>query len=491
MGSEKEISQRSWVDEGFSDNELEFRGIFENLQEAVVLHSLVFDEGGEIVDGTIINANPAAFKAWGLRSIEEARCKRGSQLVSDGLLAQELKLAREARTTGRPVSREISSETADRHFLLTVVPMKGDRILFTSVEITEQKRAQRRAEENEILFRSIFENNVDAVLLTKPSGDVLMANPAAQRMFGMAEDEFKMVGREGILVRDHMLESALKVRMQGGQIAAELTFRRKDGSTFPGEVTSSLFTDADRSISETISIRDITERKKAEENLKRSNDELQQFAYLASHDLQEPLRMVTSYLGLLDKKFGSELNAQAKEYMSYAVDGAVRMKQLIDDLLQYSRVDSRPIEISEVDMSELAQKAADEIHVSITEAKATLVIGPLPTIHADRAQMMQVLTNLISNAIKFRDGKPPRVEVSAILHETENVFSVQDNGIGIDPKYAEKMFKMFSRLHTKEEYPGTGIGLAICKKIVERHGGRIWFESEPGKGTTFFFTIPL
>jgi light-regulated signal transduction histidine kinase (bacteriophytochrome) len=200
--------------------------------------------------------------------------------------------------------------------------------------------------------------------------------------------------------------------------------------------------------------------------------------------------MVTSYLGLLEKKFGSDLNPQAKEYMSFAVDGSQRMKRLIDDLLQYSRVDSQPIVLEEVDMNEVAKVVVEDNQVSIAETEAEIIIDPLPVICADKTQMKQLLTNLISDAIKFHDSKPPKVEVSAITYQREFVFSIKDNGIGIDPKYADKLFKMFQRLHTKEEYPGTGIGLAIVKKIVDRHHGRIWFESEPGKGTTFFFTIP-
>jgi len=242
---------------------------------------------------------------------------------------------------------------------------------------------------------------------------------------------------------------------------------------------------------------DITEQIKAKreaeeyaERLKRSNEELQQFAYVASHDLQEPLRMVTSYIRLLGKKFGEDLPPQAKEYMSYAFDGSVRMKELIDDLLAYSRIDSRPAVLEEIDMNEKARAVIEDLHVAIKEAGAEVVVNPLPMVCADRTQMKQLLTNLISNAIKFHSDKRPRVEVSAVTCGNDFVFSVEDNGIGIDPEYADKLFKMFSRLHTREEYPGTGIGLAVSKKIVERHGGRIWFESEPGEGTTFYFTVP-
>jgi PAS domain S-box-containing protein len=247
----------------------------------------------------------------------------------------------------------------------------------------------------------------------------------------------------------------------------------------------------------TPSIVEALQRRKAEKEnsrsaaeLKRSNEELQQFAYVASHDLQEPLRTITSYLRLLDKKFGSELSPQAKEFVCFAMDGSLRMKELIDDLLQYSRIDSNIFERSEIDMNRVAMTIEDDLRVKIDETGAEVTVNILPALRADKTQMKQLLTNLISNAIKFRGSQIPRIEVSAVAYENEYVFSVKDNGIGIDPRYQDKLFKMFSRLHTRDEYPGTGIGLAISKKIVDRHGGRIWFESEPGRGTTFFFTIP-
>ncbi len=236
---------------------------------------------------------------------------------------------------------------------------------------------------------------------------------------------------------------------------------------------------------------DITDQKRTEARLRRSNAELQQFAYVASHDLQEPLRMVTMYIALLSKRFGDELSPLAKEYMRNAVEGSSRMKELIDDLLQYSRLDSRQIDQEPVDMNAVARQVVENLDASIREAGARVTIEPLPAIPADEQQIGQVLQNLLSNAIKFRSREPPRVRVSAVAYSTEYVFSVEDNGIGIDQRYADKLFKMFSRLHDRSEYQGTGIGLAIAKKIVERHGGRIWFASEPGKGSTFFFTIPI
>ncbi len=243
--------------------------------------------------------------------------------------------------------------------------------------------------------------------------------------------------------------------------------------------------------------RDITEQKKAQDALKekmieveRSNAELQQFAYVASHDLQEPLRMVASYVKLLDRRYGDKLDQDAKEFIGYAVEGSTRMQQLINDLLTYSRVGTRGKPFEAVDLESVFAVMMDNLKVSINENDATVTHDPLPTVTADDLQMLQLFQNLVSNGIKFRGDVPPRVHVSATRDGDTWRFGVSDNGIGIDPEYFNRIFIIFSRLHTRAEYPGSGIGLAICKKIVERHGGRIWVESAPGKGSTFLFTIP-
>jgi PAS domain S-box-containing protein len=223
--------------------------------------------------------------------------------------------------------------------------------------------------------------------------------------------------------------------------------------------------------------------------LERSNEELQQFAYVASHDLQEPLRMVSSYTQLLERRYGANLDGDAKEFMAYIVDGAARMKQLIEDLLAYSRVGTRGRELGPVESGEVLEKALVNLRVAHQASGATVTHDPMPPVVADTGQLTQLFQNLIGNAMKFRGREAPRVHVSAETRERVWVFTVKDNGIGLDPQYADRIFMMFQRLHNKTEYPGTGIGLAICKKIVERHGGRIWVESVPGEGSTFGFTI--
>jgi PAS domain S-box-containing protein len=233
---------------------------------------------------------------------------------------------------------------------------------------------------------------------------------------------------------------------------------------------------------------DALERKARE--LARSNEELQQFAYVASHDLQEPLRMISSYTQLIARRYGDRLDGDAREFMGFIVDGAARMKQLIEDLLAYSRVGTRGREFQSVDAGAALEKALANLRAA-REASGTLVThDDLPTIVADGQQLTQLFQNLLGNAMKFRGEEAPKIHVACETRPDVCVFTVRDNGIGLDPQYADRIFMMFQRLHTKAEYPGTGIGLAICKKIVERHGGRIWVESQAGKGSTFGFTIP-
>lgn len=228
---------------------------------------------------------------------------------------------------------------------------------------------------------------------------------------------------------------------------------------------------------------------KAVAELRRSNQELEQFAYVASHDLQEPLRKIASFCNLLESRYAEQLDERAGTYLHYIVDGAMRMQALVNDLLLYSRVTTRGREFAPTDMNEVLQEALTNLELAIAENDADITYDPLPRVHADARQLVRVLQNVIGNAIKYRGEESPRIHVAAAEENKEWVFSVRDNGIGIAPEYAERIFVIFQRLHTREEYGGTGIGLAVCKKIIERHAGRIWVESAAGSGATFKFSL--
>lgn len=242
---------------------------------------------------------------------------------------------------------------------------------------------------------------------------------------------------------------------------------------------------------------DITERRRNEEalarqsaELARSNAELQQFAYVASHDLQEPLRAVASFTGLLGERYRGRLDSDADEFIAFAVDGAKRAQGLINALLAYSRVGTRGASFVPTDCEALLENVLADLAAAIADTAGQVTHDPLPTVQADSIQLGQVFQNLLANALKFHAAEPPRVHVSAEKRGPCWLFSVRDRGIGIDPQFANRIFEVFQRLHSSSEYPGTGIGLAIVKKIVERHGGRIWVESAPGRGATFYFTVP-
>jgi signal transduction histidine kinase len=244
--------------------------------------------------------------------------------------------------------------------------------------------------------------------------------------------------------------------------------------------------------------REITERKKAQEELVRSNKDLEQFAYVASHDLQEPLRAVSGFVELLRRNLEKSLDAKTSEYMNFSIEGAKRMQSLINGLLEYSRIGTQGKKPQKMNSKEALDEAMVRLHASINESGAKITADNLPVVYFDDLQLTRLFQNLIGNAIKFRSGQTPQIHVSAVRQDADPKmgglrhwrFAVRDNGIGIEPQYAERIFMIFQRLHTRKTYPGTGIGLSICKKIVERHGGKIWVESTQGGGSTFYFTVP-
>ena len=415
-----------------------------------------------------------------------------------------------------PVSAPDEAGVAARA-LQSMIDQVSRRTAQLETEVAERERAEQRAREQGARIQSIVDSVVDAIITINGDGTVESVNASAEKMFGYTADEVlgKNVnmlmpspyrGEHDQYLRNYQETGIAKIIGLGREVAA----MRKDGSVFPIELAVSQVEIGNRQLFTGV-IRDITRRKLAERQLKeaseelakraadierfnerlaRSNEELKQFAYVASHDLQEPLRKVTSFCQMLRDEYGNLLDGEARQYIDYAVDGALRMKTLVTDLLAYSRVETQGKPLMPTESQSAFAEAVGNLELAIQEAGATVECDRLPVINADRAQLVRLFQNLVANAIKFRGDAAPRVDVWADEEEYEWVFHVRDNGIGIETEYHERIFVIFQRLHAREAYPGTGIGLAVCKRIVDRLGGRVWVDSEPGRGSDFCFAVP-
>lgn len=350
----------------------------------------------------------------------------------------------------------------------------------------------------------IVHSAMDSVISMDIDQRVILFNPAAERMFGYAARE--MIGRSiEVLIPErfrsnhgeHVVRfgTAGATSRQMGHLGAVCGVRAT-GEEFPIEASISQM-EAQGEKLFTVILRDITDRKRAEDNLRsavehlaRSNAELEQFAYVASHDLQEPLRAIAGCVQILQKRYQGKLDPTADEYIGHTVEGAHRMQTLINDLLAYSRVSTRGKDLAPVNAETALSLALKNLETSVRERGAVVTNDPLPAVHADPTQLAQLFQNLVGNAIKFCRDRTPEIHIGVERGQGGWVFSVNDNGIGIAPEYFERIFGVFQRLHTRQEFPGTGIGLSICRKIVERHGGKIWIESALDHGSTFFFFLP-
>lgn len=352
------------------------------------------------------------------------------------------------------------------------------------------------------LFTVAFESAPYGMLIVDKNGGIVQANPVAAGMFGYSQRELLSMNVDRLVPgrarHDHaaLRTSYMKEQTTRPMGADRQVFGcRKDKTEFPAEIGLSPVETGDSSYVFAVIV-DVTSRKKTQDELarytqelERSNNELEQFAYVASHDLQEPLRMVGSYVQLLERRYADKLDSDAREFIAFAIEGANRMHQLINDLLSLSRVGRRGREILPTPSEQALKSAVANLQAAVRNAEATVTSDSLPEVMADETQLVQLFQNLIANALKFRGKDSPHVHVSAVRNGTSWIFSVRDNGIGIEKEYNQRIFLIFQRLHTREQYPGTGIGLAICKRIVDRHGGKIWVESEPGLGSTFYFTL--
>lgn len=369
------------------------------------------------------------------------------------------------------------------------------------------------------ILNAVLQSISDGVIVADDGGRFIIWNPAAARIMGRGPepvpvDEWSKT--YGVFLSDgqtvHPADQLPLARAMRGESVdnAILSIKRPD----TGEIrwlrvgARPLRDGADAIIGGTVIVSDVTDQWKADEllqqnndllerrvvqrtlDLTRSNQELEQFAYVASHDLQQPLRMVTSYVQLLEKHYKDKLDPEALEYIAFAVDGTLRMKRLINDLLAYSRVGRVNERRTKVNLAEVVSNARKNLEVNIRDRQTLIIQGDLPVVWGDEGELTQLFQNILDNAVKYHADRTPEIRIQAERREADWLFSIRDNGIGIDPQYADRILLIFQRLHGKERFPGTGIGLAICKKVVEHHGGRIWFESKIGEGTTFYFTIP-
>ena len=364
-------------------------------------------------------------------------------------------------------------------------------------------RSLRAQQESQAHFRIITETATDAIVSIDRNKKVIQWNNAASEMFGYTADE--AVGKElpfimAKEVRDAHEEGIRRVlatgetRLIGGTY--ESVGRRRDGATFPVEISIARWRQGGETYFAGI-MRDITKRKHSEEALKtilaeleRSNKDLEQFAYVASHDLQEPLRTVSGFVQLIQERYQDRLDEKANKFLAFIVEATERMQEMIKDMLAFSRIGTSKEAFGPVESQQALDRAISQLGRKIEENGAKVTHSALPVVTGDIMQLTQLLQNLIDNAIKFRGEPVPEIHIEAALRGHEWFFSVRDNGVGFDPQCAGKLFIIFQRLHDRKDFAGSGIGLAVCKKIVERHGGRIWAESAPGKGATFHFTLP-
>jgi len=480
-----------------------YRGLLEAAPDAMV----VVNVAGEIV---LLNVRAEEQFGYSRDELIGQKVKNiipegfAERLIADGTRSASEALAQQIGTGIELIGRRRDGSEFPIEIMLS--PLESpEGILVTAAirDISVRKGAEKHLAQMEGRYHGLLEAAPDAMVVVNVAGEIVLLNVQAENQFGYSRDELvgqkvKNIIPEGFaerIIADGTRSAADALAQQIGT-GIELLGRRKDGSQFPIEIMLSPLESPD-GILVTAAIRDISVRKAAEadllqkiDELNLSNEELGKFAYIASHDLQEPLRMVASYTQLLSRRYKGKLDAEADEFIAFAVDGANRMQRLIQDLLSYSRVGTKRRELVDTSSEEALQRALVNLRSAVEESGALVTHDPLPTVLADEMQLIQMFQNLIGNAIKYQKPGVPRVHISVVRNGAKQwTFSVKDNGLGIEPQYFEKIFGMFQRLHKREEFAGTGIGLAICKKIAERHGGSISVASEPGQGSTFSFAL--
>jgi PAS domain S-box-containing protein len=500
----RDVTEHKNAEKHLAQMEARYRGLLEAAPDAMV----VVNGKGEIV---LLNVQSE--KQFGYRR-DELLGRKVKSIIPEGfaerLIADGTRTAAEALAQQIGTGIELNGRRKDgSEFPIEIMlsPLESaEGILVTAAirNITERKRVEDALRDSEERFRLMASGVKDyANVMLDPEGFIVSWNEGGERLKGYRAEEIigehfsRFYAAEDI--RKGLPAMELKQAQETGRFEGEGWRVRKDGSRFLASIVITALRDEKGLLRGFGKItRDITERRRAEERLtktmeelKRSNDELGQFAYVASHDLQEPLRMVASYTQLLAQRYKGRLDSDADEFIAFAVDGCNRMQGLIQDLLSYSRAGANAEPLREISCEDALEKTLKNLHATIQDSGAMVTHDSLPNIMMDEMQLVQIFQNLIGNAIKYRAAEPSQVHVSATRNgSNEWVFSVRDNGMGIEPQYFERIFILFQRLHGQKDFAGTGIGLAMCKKIVDRLGGRIWVESQATKGSTFYFALP-
>ena len=473
----RDVTQRLQTEEALQDSVEKLRTMFESIHDAIEVMDL---------EGKFIEVNESAVRLHNFTNKKEMIGLKAIDFVAQRDRERALKFTKKIFAQGGGGTLEYTLLTRDgkeveAEFSVTVLKDRNGKpigFIGASRDITDRRLMQEELRESGEKLRIMFESTSDGIIVLDVKLNVVEVNDAAVRIFGYKSKE-DMTGKSGL---EYMQASPEGAEGKGPQVDISVSqLRDKEGKLY-GFISVA---------------RDVTMRRRMEQKLKdtmddfkRSNRDLEQFAYVASHDLQEPLRMISSYTQLLKRRYGGKLGQDADEFIEFAVDGANRMQGMIQALLAFSRVGTRGNPFVPTEGETIVVKALANLKAAIADSGVVVTHDPMPTLSVDGIQIIQLLQNLIGNAIKFRGTEPPKIHVG-LEDKGENwLLYVRDNGIGLDMQFKERIFIIFQRLHTKGEYPGTGIGLAVCKRIVERHGGRIWVESEPGKGATFFFTIP-
>ncbi len=494
----RDVTDRRLAEEGKIASEIRYRRLFETAQDGI----LILDAD----TGQIVEVNPFLIEMLGFsrdqflgKKIWEIGLFRDIVANIDNF--QELQRREYIRYEDKPLKTADGRRIAVE-FVSNVYVVNSKKVIQCNIrDITDRKRAEEAKIASEIRYRRLFETAQDGILiLDADTGQIVEVNPFLIEMLGFSRDQFlgKKIWEIG-LFRDIVANKENFEELQRKEYVRyeDMPLETADGQRIAVEFLSNVYTVNNKKVIQ-CNIRNITVRKKLEEDLvvkaaelARSNIELQQFAYIASHDLQEPLRAISGFTELLVKRYHGKIDEKADTYIEFITEGTTRMQQMIQDLLAYSRVQTQVHEFVLIDSNASLDLALSDLQVAIKEHNAIITSDPLPSIFADREQITKMFQNLVGNAIKFHQpGVVPKVNISAKQDENNWIFSVSDNGIGISQQYADRIFKIFQRLHTRDEYPGTGIGLAICRRIAEQHGGTIWIESVPGSGSTFYFTIP-